>query len=82
MNTEKKELKEWIKSGKPCLYRYGLGCRGNSQPIPNELADALLKLYLYFGNDRYSVEIIHCIDGVDYLKFIELSEGDRLFINY
>lgn len=71
----KQSALEWIKAGKPCVYRYGLGWKGASaRPISQE--EALKKLPSYsFGVGFYSLSWIK-FNNEDALEFNELSEND------
>lgn len=67
--------KEWIESGKPCIYRYGWGWKGAGfRRLTKE--EALNKFPDYsFGKGFYELSYI-IIDGEEVLEFNELSEND------
>ena len=73
-NSElKKQAEEWVKSGKPCIYRYGWAYKG-AREITTEKAQALLPQYS-FGMGFYELSFTKH-NGQEVLQFNELSEND------
>nr|UWI11226.1 MAG: hypothetical protein [Bacteriophage sp.] len=75
-NSElKKQAEEWVKSGKPCIYRYGWAYKGaGAREITTEKALELLPQYS-FGVGFYELSF-RKHNGQDVLEFNELSEND------
>ena len=75
-NSElKKQAEEWVKSGKPCIYRYGWAYKGaGAREITTEKAQALLPQYS-FGTGFYELSFTKH-NGQEVLQFNELSEND------
>lgn len=75
-NSELKEqAEEWVKSGKPCIYRYGWAYKGaGAREITTEKAQALLPQYS-FGVGFYELSFTKH-NGQEVLQFNELSEND------
>lgn len=71
----KKQAEEWVKSGKPCIYRYGWAYRGaRAREITQEKASELLPKYS-FGMGFYELSFTKH-DGQEVLEFNELSAND------
>lgn len=71
----KQKAEEWVKSGKPCIYRHGWAYRGAmAREITQEKALELLPQYS-FGMGFYELSFIKH-NGQDVLEFNELSEND------
>lgn len=75
-NKKTKEFaKQWIESGKPCVYRFGWRWKGaGSLSITKERALELLPKYS-FGKGFYELSFIK-ENGQDVLEFNELGEND------
>ena len=75
-NSElKKQAEEWVKSGKPCIYRYGWAYKGaGAREITTEKAQVLLPQYS-FGMGFYELSFTKH-NGQEVLQFNELSEND------
>ena len=79
INKESEEFaKQWIKQGKPCVYRFGwIWDGGKSHKLSKKEAMKMLPKYS-FGISIYSLSFIN-IDGVETLEFNELS-GNALLV--
>lgn len=78
INKESEEFaKQWIKQGKPCVYRFGWTW-DNAPAHKLTKKEALKMLPKYsFGISIYCLSFIN-IDGVETLEFNELSENALL----
>lgn len=79
MNNQelKAKAENWVKDGKPCVYRYGWAWRGASaRKITKEEALKMLPKYS-FGMGFYELSFTKH-DGEDVLEFNELSENDMM----
>lgn len=74
-NKTKEKALEWIKEGKPCMYRYGYGWKGAAtRRITKEKALELLPKYS-FGMGFYELDFIK-YQCEEVLLFNEFSAND------
>lgn len=75
MEKTKEAARQWVESGRPCVYRNGFAYRGASaRTISQDKAKQLLPSYS-FGKGFYELGWVK-INGETVLEFNELSEND------
>ncbi len=73
----KKQAEEWVRSGKPCIYRYGWAWKGaRARKITQQEALDMLPNYS-FGMGFYELSFTEH-DGENVLQFNELSVNDMM----
>ena len=74
-NKTKEKALEWIKEGKPCMFRYGYEWKGaGTRSITQEKALELLPKFS-FGMGFYELDFVK-YEGVEILLFNEFSAND------